>query len=72
MNLLIAELNLELAPSHHELAATHLWSEENEIADNLFRLSPGGQLPAACTHATRVKPIQRRSYRFLGATFDTL
>ena len=72
LNLLVAELNLELAPSHHEMAATHLWSEEKDIADALSRLEQDAEVPLECKRSIRVKPIQRQSYRFLGGTFDTL
>ena len=38
LNLAIAEINLVLAPCNFALEAEHIWSEHNEIADQLSRL----------------------------------
>ena len=71
LNLAIAEINLVLAPCNFELQAEHIWSEHNDVADALSRISEGAALPERCHNATR-DMIRNRRYAFLGKAIGNL
>lgn len=64
INKLVMEIQLVLGPSMQGLYATHIWSEDNEIADQLSRRAEGADLPASCASASAVAVV-RPSFRFL-------
>ena len=69
INMQIAEMNLILAATPHELTAAHVWSEENALADALSRLQEtGDELPALCRTATEDTP-KEPAYKFVGKDF---
>jgi len=45
INILVAELQLCLASSMFDIFGSHVWSEDNEWADDLSRLGEGATLP---------------------------
>ena len=48
LNEVIAEMQLKLARTRFDITAVHIWSEKNDMCDQLSRLSEGARLPAAC------------------------
>ena len=44
-NMLVAEIQLCLAASMFDIFGSHVWSEDNEWADQLSRLGEGATLP---------------------------
>ena len=70
INCIAKELALFLAPLGHELVGIHVWSECNELADQLSRLGDqAGRLPAVLTGSVRERmgPRGRGSWQVLGA-----
>ena len=51
LNLLVAEIQLDLSHTPHDIIAEHIWSEKNWICDELSRLSEGRKTPQAVSHA---------------------
>ena len=49
INKLAMEIQLVLGPSMQDLYATHIWSEDNEIADQLSRRAEGAELSPSCS-----------------------
>ena len=64
VNSIIAEVQLLLGKSMFDLFAAHVWSEENEVADALSRLSEGALFPQECSAAKKC-PAKRRTWRFV-------
>ena len=64
INLLIAEIQLVLAPMSYDLMAVHWWSEHNSVCDALSR--PKEEVPAELRHTARAD-CQRRHWHFLRA-----
>ncbi len=67
LNLVVAEIKLELGPSRQTMAATPLWLEENGLADALSRVPEGKAVPAELTWASRRRSLETRTWRFVGA-----
>ena len=55
----------EGAENMFDMFAAHVWSEENEEADALSRLSEGANRPAACAAAQEWDAV-RLQRRFIG------
>ena len=64
INLLIAEIQLVLAPMAYDLTAIHWWSEHNHVCDALSR--PDHQVPTILRQVARVDGVRRR-WHFLRA-----
>ena len=64
INLLIAEIQLVLAPMAYGLTATHWWSEHNHVCDALSR--PKQDVPTILRPVARVDCV-RRHWHFLRA-----
>ena len=64
INKLVMEIQLVLGPSMQDIYATHIWSEDNEIADMLSRRSEGAELPSSCSTASEAAVVRPR-LRFL-------
>ena len=64
INKLVMEIQLALGPSMQDLHATHIWSEDNGVADQLTRRAEGADLPASCASASEVA-VRRPNFRFL-------
>jgi hypothetical protein len=64
INLLIAELQLCLGRTMFDMYASHVWSEDNELADDLSRLGEGAVLPASFADIDQTIII-RHSWKFL-------
>ena len=67
VNLVVAEVQLVLGASMHDVFAAHVWSEDNDVADDLSRLAEGAALPPACRLAQKW-PAARSALRFVGKT----
>ena len=67
INSICMEIALLFAPNGAELEAVHLWSEVNDVADDLSRLAEGAPLPEVCrpTKVARSAP-RRDGFRVLG------
>ena len=59
INLLVAEIQLELADSPHDITAVHIWSQQNRICDELSRMCEGRQEPPEVSAAYRWQPVMR-------------
>ena len=58
VNVVAMEMALRLAPAGLILMATHLWSEQNVIADQLSRMHEGAPLPPALSADSFEEPPQ--------------
>ena len=67
LNAIIGEIQLLLGRSTHDLQATHIWAERNEMADALSRLGQGAALPQFLRESGRAVPAVRREWRLLGS-----
>ena len=65
INLIIAEMQLVLGASMLDMFASHVWSEENEVADALSRLAEGAAMPEDCATAKKWEAV-RLCWRFVG------
>ena len=66
INLIVAEIQLALSDTHHEVTAEHIWSEKNKVCDVLSRSSEGVGLPAEVRGA-QLWPPASHSFELLGA-----
>ena len=48
LNSIIAEIQLNLAKTKFDLYAVHIWSERNELCDQLSRVMEGASIPEVC------------------------
>ena len=64
INKIIMEIQLILGQSMADLFASHIWSEENEVADQLSRTAEGALLPPECETAREFRAV-RPSFSFL-------
>ena len=51
VNSIIMEIQLMLGNTMHDLFASHVWTDDNGVADLLSRLSEGKPLPEECSKA---------------------
>ena len=66
LNVIAGEIAVILAPRGGDLRAAHLWSEQNEICDQLSRMQPEKPGPLkGLEEAKRYKPCRMRG-RLLG------
>ena len=66
VNLVAMEMALRLAPAGLILSSTHLWPEQNAVADALSRQREGTGLPAGLPQTHAVEPVSA-GWRILGA-----
>ena len=67
LNLIVAEIQLELGATTHDLVAAHFWSEDNQSCDALSRLHEGAAFPAVLIGATRWTTSRRAPWVFVRA-----
>ena len=67
INDIAKEMALHLAPMGQTLAGSHVWGEQNEVADALSRLDRGAVLPECLFHAVR-----RYAPKRFGSSFTAL
>ena len=60
VNLIVAEIQLLLGRSMHDLFAIHIWSEDNTLADQLSRIPEGASIPDECPESRRHQVKRRR------------
>ena len=65
INAIVMEIQLVLGATMQDMWATHVWSEKNEVADELSRWQPGMFLPEALDIATETA-TNRPVFKFLG------
>ena len=65
INLIIAEISLELAHPDHLLVAEHLWSEKNATCDALSRAGEGAATPEEVKYAIEDE-VTRQPFLLLG------
>ena len=65
VNAIAMEMALLLAPGGLELAATHLWSDQNSMTDALSRLGEGALLPVILDDVP-CAAVRRPAWRILG------
>ena len=58
LNFFVAEINLVLGPTMHELSAVHWWSEQNHLCDLLSRCHAEPHSLPALRAAARVTPMR--------------
>ena len=66
LNVIIAEIQLQLAHTKYDLTALHIWSERNATCDQLSRLSEGASLPEVCSRWQRSPRLHRGRWQLLG------
>ena len=69
INRIIAETQLALGSTMYDLFASHIWSEHNDIADDLSRLNEGASVPDKCAEAV-CDEVHRPTWTFLTSSLD--
>ena len=64
INIMIAEIQLCLGKSMFDVYGSHVWSEDNELADNLSRLGEGAKMPKEFDRVPATKVV-KHPWRFL-------
>ena len=64
INLLVAEMQLVMAPLSHDVTALHWWSEHNAVCDALSRPEAGLPLPVE-VQKVQEGQCRRRPWHFL-------
>ena len=65
INSMVAETQLLLGRTMLDMYAVHVWSEDNEVADALSRLTEGAVRPDSCLKEKENK-VKRRQWKFIG------
>ena len=66
LNEIVAETQLVFAETRFSLVSLHIWSEKNEICDQLSRLEEGAKLPDECSRWRRTPRLHQGSWHVLG------
>ena len=65
INVLVAEIQLCLAKSMHDIFGSHIWSEDNEWADQLSRLGEGAVMPPVFEKVNKTIVNDKHRWKFL-------
>ena len=66
VNLVIAEMQLRLTATAHDLSAVHWWSEHNKVCDDLSRMTDSDQPPREVAGARCDEMSRPQEWQFLG------